>query len=65
MYHGEAAIHTNSINMCLQNAKDLQIKQLADGFVTENAFDNTEDKHANIDRMLSSIIKVILKPCKP
>ena len=33
--------------MFLQNAKDLRIKQLANCFVTENAFDNTEDKHAN------------------
>ena len=28
MYHGEAAIHLNSVNMLLENAKDLQIKQL-------------------------------------
>ena len=41
MYHGEAAIHLNTINMFLQNAKDLQIKQLADCFVTINNFDNT------------------------
>jgi hypothetical protein len=43
MYHGEAAIHQNSINMFLQNAKDFRIKQLADCSVTESAF----DKYAN------------------
>ena len=43
MYHGEAAIHVNCINMFLENAKDLQIKQLADCFVTGNV----EDKNVN------------------
>ena len=44
MYHGEAAIHLNSVNMLLENAKDLQIKQLADCFATGNTFDH-EDQH--------------------
>ena len=43
MYHGEAAIHQNSIIMFLQNAKDLQIKQLVDCLVTGNIFDNKVD----------------------
>ena len=33
--------------MFLKNANDLQIKQLADCFVTGNTFDNIEDEHAN------------------
>ena len=53
MYHGEAAIHQNSINILLENAKDLQIKELADCFVTGNTFDNIEDEHATVKRMLS------------
>ena len=43
MYHGEAAIQLNSVNMFLQNAKDLQIKQLADCFVTGNTFEENTD----------------------
>ena len=35
--------------MFLQNAKDLQIKQIAECFVTENIFDNIENEHANIE----------------
>jgi hypothetical protein len=61
MYHGEAAILQNSINMFFQNAKDLRIKQLANCFLIEKAFDNTEDKHANIEEIAEFDIKVILK----
>merc|ERR1719318_1270266 len=45
MYQGEAAIHLNTINMFLQNTKDLQIRQLSDYFVTGNTFDNLEAEH--------------------
>ena len=47
--------------MFLQNAKDLRIKQLANCFLIEKAFDNTEDKHANIEEIAEFDIKVILK----
>ena len=48
MYRGEAAIHLNCVNMFLQNAKDLQIKQLTDCFVTGNTFEN---EHANSEEV--------------
>ena len=47
MYHGEAAIHQNSMPMFLENAKDLQIKQMVDCFETGNTLVNIEDVHAN------------------
>ena len=43
MYHGEAAIHLDSINMFLENAKDLQIKQLADCFVKDKDVNREND----------------------
>merc|ERR1719318_2307426 len=54
MYHGEAAIHLNTITMFLQNAQDFQIKQLADCFMTGNTFDkenaaNSDDVPKNDD----------------
>ena len=60
MYHGEAAIHRHSINILLENAKDLQIKELADCFVTGNTFDNIEDEHANSEEDAEYD-----QPCKP
>ena len=48
MYHGEAAIHQKGIHILLENAKDLQIKQLADCFLTGHIFENNiKDEHAN------------------
>ena len=46
MYHGEAAIHQNSMPIFLENAKALKIKQMADCFVTGNTL-VIEDVHAN------------------
>ena len=44
MYHGETSVHQKGINILLENAKELQIKELADCFATANTFD---DEHAN------------------
>jgi hypothetical protein len=55
MYHGEAAIHQNSVNMLLENAKDLQINYLANCFMKGNNFDNIEDEHANNEEDISNL----------
>ena len=47
MYHGEAAIPQNRIDIFFDNVNNLQIKQLTDRFVMDNTFVKREDEHAN------------------
>ena len=49
MYCGEAAIYENRLNIFLDNAKDLQIKQLTDRMVRGDTFG--QDEHANKDKI--------------
>ena len=50
MYCGEAAIYENRLNIFLNNAKDLQIKQLTDRMVRGDTFG--QDEHANKDNIV-------------
>jgi hypothetical protein len=50
MYCGEAAIYENRIDIFLDNAKDLQIKQLTDSLVRRDTF--VQEKHTKKDKIV-------------